>query len=173
MVRLRPLKRQDAEKILPWLEDERVMALWCAGIFQYPLTKEQLISRLKQSEERTDEWAMAGVDEQGEVVGHLYMWPDFQKESLHLGMIVVDSKRRGQGLGHLLLEKAAAYAFEVLGVCQVTLGVFDCNLRALSCYEKAGFAVDYVEKDAFEYQKEHWNRIHMVRKRADRCPIST
>lgn len=81
MVRLRPLKRQDAEKILPWLEDERVMALWGAGIFQYPLTKEQLISRLKQSEERTDEWAMAGVDEQGEVVGHLYMWPDFQKKA--------------------------------------------------------------------------------------------
>lgn len=173
MVRLRPFKRQDAEKILPWLEDERVMALWCAGIFQFPLTKEQLVRRLEQSENRADEWVMAGVDEQGEVIGHLYMWPDFQKESLHLGMIVVDSSRRGQGLGRQMLEKAASYAFDILEVRQVTLGVFDCNPQAAACYQSAGFSADYVEEHAAEYHGEHWNRIHMVRKRADGCRMST
>lgn len=165
MVRLRPFKIRDAERLLPWLSDERVMAMWCSGIFQYPLTAEQLIRRMEQSNKRTDEWVMAGVDEKGEVIGHLYMWADFQKNSLHLGLIVVDASRRGQGLGRRMVEKATAYAFDILEMDQVTLGVFDCNPQAHACYLKAGFADDYVEENAVIYHGESWNRIHMVKKR--------
>ena len=165
MVRLRPFKRQDAEKLLPWFCEERVMAMWCAGIFSWPLTVEQLTARMEQSESKADEWVMAGVDEQGEVIGHLYMWPDYKKDSLHLGMIAVDHTRRGQGLGRQMVEKAVAYAVDILEVSQVTLGVFDCNPQAHACYRKAGFTDDHTEERAFSYQGEQWNRIHMIRHR--------
>ena len=165
MVRLRPFKRQDAERILPWICEERVMAMWCAGVFSYPLTVEQLTDRMEQSESKADEWVMAGIDEQGEVIGHLYMWPDYQNDSLHLGMIVVDHTRRGQGLGRQMVEKAAAYAFDILEVSQVTLGVFDSNPRARACYQSAGFVVNDTEEHAFVYHGESWDRIHMIRRR--------
>ena len=70
IIRLRPFKRIDAEKLLSWLTDERVMTMWCAKTFTYPLTQEQIITRMKEREEADDEWVMAGVDAQGEVIGH-------------------------------------------------------------------------------------------------------
>lgn len=165
MVRLRPFKSPDADRILPWLSDERVMAMWCSDLFQYPLTREQLLNRMEQADRKETEWVMTGVDEYGEVVGHLSMWADYRKNSLHLGLIVVDHQRRGQGLGRQMLDRAAAYAFDVLGVDQVTLGVFDSNPQAQACYRRAGFEKDYIEEEAMEYHGEKWSRIHMVRKR--------
>lgn len=165
MVRLRPFKEQDADKLLPWMSDERVMAMWCSGIFTYPLTAEQLIRRMEQSGRKADEWAMAGVDEQGEVIGHLYMWADYKKNSVHLGLIAIDHTRRGQGLGRQMVEKAVTYAFDVLEMSQVTLGVFNSNPQAHACYRRAGFADDYIEENAADYHGECWNRIHMIRRK--------
>lgn len=158
MVRLRPFKRQDAEKILPWLSDERIMAMWSAGHFDYPLTKEQILSRMEEIELADDAWVMAGLDERGEVIGHLYMRKaDYEKNCLHFGHIVVDHTRRGQGLGQQMLEKAVQYAFDILGVQRITLGVFESNPRAHACYEKVGFRDEYVEERAYDYHGEIWN----------------
>ena len=162
MIRLRPFKKQDIDRILPWLTDERVLALWGAGKFSYPLTKEQLTARLETVEETEKEWVMAALDAQGTVVGHLYMWPDYEKNSLHLGMIVVDDARRGQGLGCQMLQKAVEYAFDILGMQKVTLGVFDCNFVAHACYMKAGFRDVGMESHALEFHGEVWNRILMA-----------
>lgn len=162
MIRLRPFKRQDAEKILPWLSDERTMAMWSGGHFHFPLTKEQLLNRMEETERLDDAWIMAGLDEQGEVAGHLYMWADYEKNSLHFGFIVVDDTRRGQGLGQQLLKSAVKYAFDILGVERVTLGVFDSNPRAHGCYKKVGFRDEYVEENAYNYHGEMWNRQLMA-----------
>lgn len=162
MIRLRPFKKQDIDRILPWLTDERVLALWGAGRFSYPLTKEQLTARLEMAEETEREWVMAALDEQGAVVGHLYMWPDYEENRVHLGMIVVDSTRRGQGLGRQMVEKAVEYAFYILGAQKVTLGVFDGNPGAHACYKKAGFHDVRTEAHALEFHGEVWNRILMA-----------
>lgn len=168
MVRLRPFKRQDAGKILPWLSDERIMAMWSAGHFEYPLTEAQILARLEETELAEDAWVMAGLDEQGEVIGHLYMRKaDYEKNSLHLGFIVVDDTRRGQGLGQQMLEKAVRYAFDILGVRRVTLGVFDSNPRAHACYEKVGFRDEYVEERAYDFHGEIWNCQMMAIERKD------
>lgn len=167
MIRLRPFKKQDIDRILPWLTDERVLALWGAGKFSYPLTKEQLIARLETAEETEKEWVMAALDEQGAVTGHMYMWPDYEKNSLHLGMIVVDNTRRGQGIGQQMLQKAVQYAFDILGMQKVTLGVFDCNPGAHACYLKAGFCDTGLDEHALEFRGEVWNRILMAIERND------
>ncbi|MBS6396415.1 MAG: GNAT family N-acetyltransferase [Clostridiales bacterium] len=162
MVRLRPFKRQDVKKILPWLADERTMAMWGGGDFVHPLTEEQLLARMDESERTENEWIMAALDEQGQVVGHLYMRnADYERNSLHLGMIVVDDTRRGQGIGRQMVEKAVQYAFEILGARRVTIGVFDCNPRAHTCYERVGFRDEFVEADAMEFYGESWSRFHM------------
>lgn len=167
IVRLRPFKRKDARKLLPWLADERVMTMWCSEIFQYPLTQEQVLARMEQTEQADDEWVMAGIDAQGEVIGHFCIWADFQKNSAHLGLIVVDDTKRGQGLGRQMVEQAVKYAFTILHVSKVTLGVFDCNPQAHACYQKVGFRDDHVEEHALEYHGEVWNRCCMVMERQD------
>lgn len=163
MIRLRPFKRQDVKKILPWLSDERVMAMWSAGVFSYPLTEKQLLARMEEAELAEDEWVMAALDEQGEVVGHFYMRKaDYKKNSLHMGLIVVDHTRRGQGIGRKMVEKAVEYAFTILGVQRVTLGVFSCNPIAHACYEKAGFRDEFLEEKAFQFHGESWDYCHMA-----------
>lgn len=163
MIRLRPFKKQDVKKILPWLSDERVMAMWSAGIFRYPLTEEQILARMEEAELSENEWAMAALDEQGEVVGHLYMRKaDYKNNSLHIGLIVVDDTRRGQGIGRQMVEKAVEYAFAILGVQRVTLGVFDCNPIAHACYKKVGFLDESLEKNSCEFHGEDWDLWHMA-----------
>lgn len=163
MVRLRPFKKRDIEKILPWVEDERMLAVWASGVFTYPITGEQVLARVEAAEAAEDEWVMAALDEQGKIVGQLYMrMADYEENRVHLNMILVDHTRRGQGLGTEMVKKAVEYAFEVLGMQKVTLGVFDCNPGAHRCYLNAGLQDTFVEEHAYEYQGEVWNRQHMA-----------
>lgn len=166
MIRLRPFKSVDIEKLLPWLADERIFTMWNSAGFVYPLTEEQVEKKLEELEWHKDEWVMAAVDEFGELVGHFYMRrADFQRNSVHLGLIVVDESRRGQGLGKQMVEKAVQYAFSMLNVDRVTLGVYDCNPRAYACYQKVGFKEEAFTLDVVQFQGEHWNRHEMVMER--------
>lgn len=166
VIRLRPFKSIDIEKLLPWLADERIFTMWNSAGFLYPLTKEQIEKKLKEVESHSDEWVMAALDEAGEFVGHFYMRrADFQKNSVHLALIVVDENKRGQGLGRQMVEKAVEYAFSILGVDKVTLGVYECNPRAYACYQKVGFKEEAFTLDAVQFQGESWNRHEMAMER--------
>lgn len=166
MIRLRPFKYMDIEKILPWLADERTFTMWNSAGFIYPLTKEQVEKKLEELEWHTDEWVMAAVDELGELVGHFYMRrADFDKNSVHLALIVVDENRRGQGIGKQMVEKAVEYAFSILNVNRVTLGVYECNPRAYACYQKVGFKEEAFTLNAAKFHEESWNRHEMAMER--------
>ena len=54
-----------------------------------------------------------------------------------------------------MLKLGLKYAFEILQVDKVTLGVFENNEIAHNCYKRAGF----VDREVVE--KEPWNIIEM------------
>ncbi|MBR1441007.1 MAG: GNAT family N-acetyltransferase, partial [Lachnospiraceae bacterium] len=55
---------------------------------------------------------------------------------------------RGSGYGTQMLSLGLKYAFEILGVSKVTIGVFENNEPAHKCYQKLGFRdVETVEKE--------------------------
>lgn len=149
MIRLRPYKPSDAWNVLRWWEgtDEETFIKWSCGKFEYPLTIEQMdvyFSRWCLREEHG--WLMTALDEKGTPIGHFIMrLVDFEENSVRLGFIVVDPAARGKGYGKKMIEKALQYAFEVLGMKRVTLGVFENNPQAKTCYEAVGFTVkEYV-----------------------------
>lgn len=163
MVRLRPFKKQDIDKILHWVENERQMIIWASGVFTYPMTREQVLARVEAAEAADDEWVMAALDEQGEIIGQLYMrMVNYEENRVHLNMILLDPKRRGQGLGTEMVKKTAEYAFQILGMKKMTLGVFECNTAAHRCYLKAGLHDTFLEEHACEYQGEVFHRQHMA-----------
>ena len=51
----------------------------------------------------------------------------------------VDPLIRGKGYGTQMLTLALTYAFTILKVEQVSLGVFEKNITAAHCYERLGF----------------------------------
>lgn len=162
MMRLRPYKPCDGDKIASWLEDEKTFAMWSAYRYNYPLTGEQLNGRMNFAQENPCEWMMTALDESGEPVGYfLLRSADYERNTIHIGFIVVDSTKRGKGYGVQMLELAKKYCFEILGMNRITLGVYDINEHAKRCYEKMGFKGYAVEEADFEFQGERWKVIEM------------
>jgi len=162
MLRLRPYKAMDAKYLIEWMEDEKTFVQWCANHLLYPLSSEALVEYKKSCDNSEDSWLLTAIDENGRPVGHvLVKHVNFDENSIHLGHVIVDSKNRGNGLGKELLELVLVYAFDVLRVSKVTLGVFDNNTIAYNCYKSSGFEVyEYFEKE-FPYHNEMWGCYNM------------
>ena len=163
MIRLRPYKESDAEYIINWFKDKMAFTQWCADKFIYPLTKEQLNDYYHNYEKEDNGWIMTALNEEGTPVGHFLMRKaDYKNESIHLGFIIVDSKIRGQGYGKEMVALAVKCAFEILKVKRVTLGVFDNNTAAQSCYKSVGFVEEKYNENIFTYGNEKWGIYDMA-----------
>ena len=162
MIRLRPFKNTDIDKLIDWLEDPKVFTQWCLDKFTYPLTHIQVKDYLERIEKDENAWAMAALDQSGELVGHFLMRnANYENNSIHMGFIIVDSSRRGQGIGKQMLEAAFTYASQVLGVHTVTLGVIDVHERAHKCYLKSGLIDIEHKENVISFKGESWGVIDM------------
>ncbi|MBZ9608461.1 GNAT family N-acetyltransferase [Clostridium estertheticum] len=162
MIRLRPYKLRDSQYILNWFNDELTFAQWCADKFTYPLTKEQLNQYYHNYEKDDNAWIMSALNKEGTPVGHFLMrMADYQNESIHLGFIIVDSQIRGKGYGKEMVSLAIRYAFDILKVKRVTLGVFDNNLSAHYCYKATGIVDEKYNEGIFTYGNDKWGIYDM------------
>lgn len=72
------------------------------------------------------------------VLGHLiFRYTNSDRNTIRFGFVIVDSSRRGEGLGVKMLDLASDFAFNILGATKITLGVFENNVSAFHCYKKA------------------------------------
>ncbi len=71
-----------------------------------------------------------------------------------------------------MLDLASDFAFNILVVTRITLGVFENNVAAFHCYKKAGFfefSSENVVPEIYEYMDtqgniEKWKIIEMEKK---------
>ncbi|MBE5875979.1 MAG: GNAT family N-acetyltransferase [Lachnospiraceae bacterium] len=162
MLRLRPYKSCDAKSIVTWCKDEVSFRKWSADRWEsYPLTEAAMNQKYMEyngdCEEEDNFFPMTAFDENGPV-GHLIMrFKDEKKTILRFGFVIVDDAKRGMGYGKEMLQLALKYAFEILKVQKVTLGVFDNNMPAYYCYKAAGFKDVKLDKDIIlELCGEQW-----------------
>lgn len=160
-LQIRDFIPDDAGKILSWLPDERVFRLWSADRYgEYPISPDNIVRNYAQCAENGAFLPLTAVLD-GEPVGHLIMRvPDGDKSVIRFGFIVVDSSRRGTGLGKKMLLTAKKYAFEKLGAKTITIGVFACNSPALNCYKAAGF-VPVGKSEPYSFHGETWECIEL------------
>ena len=140
MLRLRSYKRDDARVIVSWISDEFAFRQWSADRYErWPVTAADVNANYDACMAGGSFFALTAEDEKG-TAGHLTMrWTDEQKTILRFGFIIVDSERRGQGLGHEMLRLALRHAFDALKAEKVTLAVFKNNEPAYRCYKAVGF----------------------------------
>ena len=164
MLRLRPYKACDAQAVTQWLKDERAFRLWSADRYpRYPITAADLNAYYDKEKQNETIWAMTAFDETG-VVGHFTMrYPQAGNyEEIRLGFVIVDDQKRGKGYGKEMLSLARAYAFDLLKVRKITLGVFAQNTNALCCYRASGFRpVVRSEPEQYNCMGELWNCLEM------------
>lgn len=144
MLRLRQYKPCDASTILSWIEDEETFRKWSADRYpHYPITAADMNCKYLDCNgdcpEGDNFYPMTAFDESG-IVGHLIMrFTDQKKTTLRFGFVIVDASKRGKGYGKELLQLAIRFAFEILKVEKITLGVLENNPSAYFCYKAAGF----------------------------------
>ncbi len=59
--------------------------------------------------------------------------------SAHVCRVIVDPKRRGEGIGTALMDELRRVAFDELAVSRLRLNVYEWNAPAIASYEKVGF----------------------------------
>lgn len=163
MLRLRPYKACDAAIISGWTKNEKSFYQWSAGRFgTFPMTPDVLNAHYAQTENSDSFFPFTAFDETG-VVGHLIMrYPEENRDVLRFGFVIVDDARRGRGYGKEMLLLALKYAFEILRVKKVTLGVFENNPAALHCYQAVGFRLLPSEPAAYySVMNEEWKCLEL------------
>ena len=144
MLRLRPYKPSDAETILKWIRDEDAFRKWSTDRYpHYPITADDMNYKYMDCNgdcaEPDNFYPMTAFDDSG-IVGHLIMrFTDAEKSTLRFGFVIVDDSKRGMGYGKQMLGLALRFAFDILKVQKVTLGVLENNPGAYHCYKAAGF----------------------------------
>lgn len=151
MLRLRPYNLHDAEYIAKWIVDEKQYYQWSADrMNDYPLTAEKLNAYYEECGKSDNFWTMTAIDEEGIPRGQLIMrFLDEAKNDLRFGFIIVDSAVRGKGYGKEMLQLAIRYAFDILRVERVSLGVFANNPGAAYCYASVGLK-EKAEKSRYQ-----------------------
>lgn len=133
MIRIRPYRNSDEAEILSWKLDEDTFYKWSFGwLGEYPLTQE----KFRKTADYSRFIAMDGPD----VVGFFTVRnPEQKLHELRFGFVIVDPDRRGQGIGKTMLQMGLSYAFSVYQAKRVSLGVYEQNIPAVSCYRGIGF----------------------------------
>ena len=161
MIRLRPYKECDAQIIAEWIKDKDVFLKWGGSLFgEFPISadiiNEKYILKNGDCKEPDNFYPWIAIDEENRVVGHFIMrYLHGDNRMFRFGWVIVDDSIRGKGYGGEMLRAGLKYAFEILDVNVVTLGVFVNNPTAHNCYKKAGFT------DREIVEKEPWNVIEM------------
>lgn len=159
MLRLRPYKKQDAETIVSWIGDERMLRLWSGERYnKYPISAEDMNRFYMECEEQGDFYEMTALDETG-IVGHFILRS--VEENPFLCFVIIDPKKRGIGYGKEMLSLALRYAFEILRVTKVSLHVFENNESAYYCYKALGFKEAEETSETCRFMGESWNRLRM------------
>lgn len=167
MLRLRPFKTCDIPLLLNWFKDERTFTMWSANKFTYPLTQDQLLAFKSTIDSDPFAFTFVALNKEGVVVGFFNMrMADYEKETIHLGLIALDPSYRGHGYGKEMLSLAKTYAFHILNMKQLTLGVFANNEAAHHCYQSVGFTEIKAEPDSIRFRDEAWTLIHMMNQKA-------
>lgn len=164
MLRLRPYRACDAQTITKWLKNEYAFRQWSADRYEeYPITPDDMNLYYDRDKNNEKIWGMTAFDDTG-IVGHFIMrFPnDNDLEEIRLGFVIVDDKKRGKGYGKEMLSLAIQYAFDIIKVSKISLGVFENNKTAVKCYESCGFkAVESEKVESYRCMGEVWNCIEM------------
>ncbi len=167
MFRLRPYKAIDAKTIIAWCKDEVSFRRWTSDRYDhFPITEDDMNQKYfaynGDCPDADNFYPMTAFDDSG-TVGHLIMrFTDEQRMTLRFGFVIIDDSKRGKGYGKEMLQLALKYAFEILRVEKVTLGVFDNNKAAYHCYKAAGFRdVEMDAEEICEVCGESWRILEL------------
>jgi RimJ/RimL family protein N-acetyltransferase len=165
-VYLRPLEREDAQLVQPWLNDPEVTrTLRTHG----PLSlraEEAFIDRMARSK---DDLVAVIVRRDVDTAVGLAGLHGFDREARHavFGITIGDKAAWGLGFGTEATFLMVRHAFDTLNLNRVLLQVYEHNERGLRTYQKVGFRKEGVLRQDCYREGRYWDTILMGMLRAE------
>lgn len=159
-VYLRPLVREDLGPIRRWSKDPELRGL--IGEIE-PMSEaeaEAFFQRVQTGPDRL--WFMVVRRSDDRPIGEtglLRMFPAWRTTDLSL--MLGERDVWGQGYGTEAIRLLLDYAFGVLNMHRVSVGVVGFNERALRFYEKVGFLREGVQRDGYYYEGRFYDFVMM------------
>jgi len=168
LVHLRPFVADDAGAMAAIFTDPDVRKLTGSVT-----SSDETFGVSPEPDEKTREWyaTRSTVDERldlavvdvasGDVVGEVVL-NEFDAATRSANFrTLLGPAARGRGLGTEAARLIIGHGFDVLGLHRIGLDVFAFNPRARRVYEKIGFVVEGVKRDAFVFDGEFVDEIWM------------
>ena len=168
MIRLELIKKEDLNKIVEWNRNKSADDLlqWAGPLYQYPLTLSQIERYFldEESKEVVDTYIYKIVSiSTRDIIGTVELREVDQENKVArvCRFLIGEEKERGNGIGALALKEILRIGFEDKSFEKITLGVFDFNKCAVKCYEKVGFTIEKLLKDARKAKDGYWSLYEM------------
>ena len=151
---LRPFTEDDAAVMAEIIEDPEVVRFTGEASEEFPM--ERLRSWYGSRSAQNDRLDLAVTDRAtGELVGEvvLYEWDATARSCTF--RTLVGPRGRGRGIGTEATRLIVGHGFEQLGLHRIQLEAYGHNPRALRVYEKVGFVVEGVRREA-DFRDGQW-----------------
>ncbi|MEO3944937.1 GNAT family protein [Gorillibacterium sp. CAU 1737] len=136
-VSLMTVRPEDAARISHWLNDLEI-TVPLGGEAYTPIFPERMRREIETDGQNHS--FLIVVNETIQPIGRCHLYSlDFINNSGRLGIFIGERDQWGKGYGTEAVNLLLEYAFHLLNLNSIMLGVFEFNERALHCYRKAGF----------------------------------
>jgi [ribosomal protein S5]-alanine N-acetyltransferase len=160
-VYLRALTKADLPAVLPWTSNRTVTRYLFRGAF--PATIDELTDAFEATAKSPHDVELAVCDDATDrLIGitglHSIHWV---ARSCEFRILIGEPSFWRKGLGTESCQCMAAYAFELLNMHKLWLGVTNKNVGALRSYEKVGFAKEGVLRDEVFRNGQYYDVVRM------------
>lgn len=160
-MRLRALALADCETLLSWIPSADALFQWSGPWdFRWPLDRLQLERDVSRAGDHRRRYVAVSASD--ELVGHAMLSIQPEHGLGVIGRVLIDPARRGEGLGNALMYEIVRVGFDELGLHRLQLGVYDFNLGAIACYERAGFVIEGRLRDSTRGSTGYWSGYLMA-----------
>jgi RimJ/RimL family protein N-acetyltransferase len=163
MIELEPFIEEDFDRILSWIDTEEELIQFAGPMFNYPLTRNQLVGYISSDKRKPYKVRLKSTDN---IIGHCEL--NFQKSIPRLSRILIGSKElRNKGIGQHIVIKLLNIIFNSIGSDRADLSVFDWNLNAIASYSKVGFKINKGAETTMVVGNKTWTAYNMVISKED------
>lgn len=98
----------------------------------------------------------------GEKIGHAEVYTSGNRVAKLCRILIGDKKRRGEGIGEVIVKRLVEFSFKKLDALRIELNVCEWNTSAIKCYEKVGFIISPVISNITKFKNHEWTSINMT-----------
>lgn len=169
-IRLEQLEEKDFPQIVEWINqhDGDFLVQWAGLTYHYPLTAEQMIRHYEKgiNSLASDVFIYRIMDnETNRFIGTIQLCRfNRERNDAVIGRFLIGSQMdRGKGNGKAALTEMVRIGFDEFGLRSIRLNVFDCNSRAIRCYESVGFIKGQIQDHVYtSADGRSWSNVEMT-----------